>query len=143
VEKKKAYYAKLSKQPWGVIESYPPKERYEWERIKNLSKQKWIPKMPPLATVGEDIYHKMIHHGKVEYYSRGVEDFALHLPPQLVPTQRVLLLRFRNRYETLVESLMMKGLNVTSAYPVTWAKKEWSPQEERMAREVDGRLTLL
>ena len=31
----------------------------------------------------------------------------------------------------------MKGISVTSAYPVTWMKKEWNPQEERMAKEVD------
>jgi len=49
VEKKKAYYAKLMKQPFGVIDSFPPKERYEYERIKNLSKQKWIRKFPPLG----------------------------------------------------------------------------------------------
>jgi uroporphyrinogen-III synthase len=28
-------------------------------------------------------------------------------------------------------------MNVTSAYPVTWMRKEWSPQEERLAKEVD------
>ena len=49
VEKKKAYYSKLMKQPWGVVDAFPPKERYEWERIKNLSKQKWSRKFPPLA----------------------------------------------------------------------------------------------
>ena len=32
------------------------------------------------------------------------------------------------------------GINCTSAYPVTWMRKEWSPQEERLAREVDGEL---
>lgn len=137
VEKKKAYYNKLIKQPWGVIDSYPPKDRYEYERIKNLSKQRWIPKYPPLAVCGEDVFKKMKHHGKVEFFSHGVEDFVLHLPNELIPSKRVLLLRFRNRYETLVESLIIRGVNVTSAYPVTWSKKEWSPQEERLAREVD------
>jgi len=137
LEKKKAYYSKLAKQPFGVIDSFPPKERYEWEKINNLSKQKWIPKFPPIAACGEDVYKKLKHHGKVEYFSQGIEDFALHLPDSLIPSRRVLLLRFRNRYETLLETLMMRGINVTSAYPITWAKKEWSPQEERMAREVD------
>jgi hypothetical protein len=51
LEKKKAYYNKLIKQPWGQIDAFPPKERLEYERIKNLSKQKWIRKYPPIATV--------------------------------------------------------------------------------------------
>ena len=53
VAKKKAYYEKLSKQPFGVIDNYPPKERYEYQRIKELSKQKWIRKFPPIATCGK------------------------------------------------------------------------------------------
>jgi hypothetical protein len=32
----------------------------------------------------------------------------------------------------------MKGMTVTSAYPVTWMRREWSPQEERSAKDVDG-----
>lgn len=28
--KKKEYYEKLMKQPWGVVDAYPPKERMEW-----------------------------------------------------------------------------------------------------------------
>ena len=55
VEKKKQYYAKLIKQPFGVLDAFPPKERYEYERIKNLSKQKWIRKFPPIATCGNII----------------------------------------------------------------------------------------
>ena len=81
-----------------------------------------------MATVGESVFKRLKAHGKVEFFSEGVEDFALHLPEYLVPTRRVLLLRFRNRYETLLETLMLRGLNVTSAYPITWAKKEWTPQ---------------
>eukprot|EP01035_Chromulina_nebulosa_P018475 gene18475-24187_t len=137
IEKKKAYYAKLMKQPWGVIDAYPPKERYEYEKIKNLSKKRWITKLPPVATCDEDVYKKLKHHGQVQYFSKSVEDFALHLPANLIPSRRVLLLRYRNRYETLVQSLTLRGINVTSAYPVTYMKKEWSPQEERLAREVE------
>jgi len=137
VEKKKAYYAKLMKQPWGVVDAFPPKERYEWERIKNLSKQKWVRKFPPLSVVGDDAYKRIKNHGQVEYYSKGVEDFALYLPNEIIPSRRVLLLRYKNRFDTLVQSLVMKGVNVTSAYPVTWMRKEWSPQEERMAKEAD------
>ena len=74
---------------------------------------------------------------QVDYFSYGVEDFALYMPPSLTPSKRVLLLRFKNRFETLVQSLVLKGLNVTSAYPVTWTRKDWSPQEERLAKEVD------
>lgn len=59
------------------------------------------------------------------------------MPDRIVPSKRVLLLRFKNRHDTLVQSLVMKGLNVTSAYPLTWARKEWGPQEERMAKEVN------
>ena len=33
----------------------------------------------------------------------------------------------------------MKQIHVTSAYPVTWMRKDWSPQEERLAKEVDGK----
>ena len=137
VEKKKAYYAKLMKQPWGVVDSFPPKERYEWERIKNLSKQKWIRKFPPLAVCGEDAYSRLKNHAQIEYFSRGVEDFALYIPNNIIPSRRVLLLRYKNRFDTLVQSLVMKGVNVTSAYPVTWMRKDWSPQEERMAKEAD------
>ncbi len=74
---------------------------------------------------------------KVEYFSYGVEDFALYLPPNVIPTKRVLLLRFKNRFDSLVQSLVLRGVNVTSAYPVTWMRKDWSPQEERLAKEVD------
>jgi len=73
----------------------------------------------------------------VEYFSYGVEDFALYFPDKLAPSKRVLLLRFKNRFDTLVQSLVIRGLNVTSAYPVTWMRKDWSPQEERLAKEVD------
>lgn len=138
LEKKRDYYKKLTKRPWGVVDYYPPKERYDYERVKNLGKQRWIQKYPPMAAVGKNVYNRLKAHSKVEFFSEGVEDFALHLPEYLVPTKRVLLLRFRNRYDTLLETLVLRGLNVTSAYPVTWAKKEWTPQEERMAREVDG-----
>jgi hypothetical protein len=31
----------------------------------------------------------------------------------------------------------MKGVNVTSAYPVTWGRREWTPQEEKLAKECD------
>jgi uroporphyrinogen-III synthase len=138
LEKKKSYYDKLQKQPWGVIDSYPPRERYEYERVKGLGvKQRWMRKFPPMAVCGDESYRRIKIHGQVEYFSHGVEDFALYLPEAIVPTRRVLLLRFKNRFETLNHSLRMKGINVTSAYPVTWVRKEWSPQEERLAKEVD------
>ena len=79
----------------------------------------------------------MKNHGQIEYFSTGVEDFALHLPNSLVPSKRVLLLRYKNRYTNLVQSLVMKGINVTSAYPITWNRKEWTPQEEKLAKECD------
>jgi uroporphyrinogen-III synthase len=120
-----------------VLDVLPAKERYEYERIKNLPKQKWIRKFPPLATCGDEAYNRLKNHAQIEYHSTGVEDFALHLPDKVVPSKRVLLLRYRNRFDTLVQSLVLRGINVTSAYPVTWMKKEWSPQEERLAREVD------
>merc|ERR1712046_293746 len=118
-------------------DAFPPKERYEWERIKNNSKQKWVRKFPPLSVVGDDAYKRIKNHGQIEYYFKGVEDFALYLPNEIIPSRRVLLLRYKNRFDTLVQSLVMRGVNVTSAYPVTWMRKEWSPQEERMAKEVD------
>lgn len=34
--KKKEYYEKLMKQPWGVVDAYPPKERMEWYVSHNL-----------------------------------------------------------------------------------------------------------
>jgi uroporphyrinogen-III synthase len=138
VEKKKAYYAKLMKQPWGVVETFPPKERYEYERIKALSaRRSGARKFPPLAACGTDAYNRLKNHGQVEFCSQGVEDFALYVPDKIIPSKRVLLLRYKNRFDTLVQSLVMRGVNVTSAYPVTWTRKEWSPQEERMAKEVD------
>jgi uroporphyrinogen-III synthase len=137
IEKKKAYYNKLIKQPFGVLEAFPPRERYDYERIKNLGKQKWIRKFPPLATCGEEAFARMKNHAQLEYFSEGVEDFALHLPTNLIPSKRVLLLRYKNRYTNLVQSLVMKGINVTSAYPITWNRKEWTPQEEKLANECD------
>lgn len=66
VEKKRNYYANLLKQSWGSLDSFPPRERYEYERIKNLDKQKWIRKFPPLATCGSDAYQRLKNHGQVE-----------------------------------------------------------------------------
>lgn len=71
VEKKKVYYSKLMKQPWGVIDAYPPKERQEWERIRALSKQKWGRKFPPMAAVGKDAFQRLRNHAqviKIAYY---------------------------------------------------------------------------
>ena len=65
VEKKKSYYATILKKSWGVLDSFPPKDRYEYERIKNLEKQKWIRKFPPLATCGNDAYQRLKNHGQV------------------------------------------------------------------------------
>lgn len=80
---------------------------------------------------------------QIEYFAYGVEDFALYLPSEIIPSRRVLVLRYKNRFDTLVKSLRMRDIQVTSAYPVTWMRKEWSPQEERIAKEVDGGLLLL
>ena len=86
VAKSKVYYANLIKQPWGVIDAYPPKERYEYERIKNLSRQKWIRKFPPLATVGEDAYQRLKSHSQVRkilatvaYYSNDAASVKLSI----------------------------------------------------------------
>jgi hypothetical protein len=61
-----SYYANLLKKPWGSLDSFPPRERYEYERIKNLDKQKWIRKFPPLATCGSDAYQRLKNHGQVQ-----------------------------------------------------------------------------
>lgn len=137
VEAKKAYYDKTLKMTYGALDAFPPKERYEYERIRDLRKQRWIRKFPPLATCGTETYKRLKNHAQIEYHAEGVEGFAVHLPLKLVPSKRVLLLRYKNRFEPLVQSLVMRGLNVTSAYPVTWMKRQWSPQEERLAKEVD------
>jgi uroporphyrinogen-III synthase len=79
----------------------------------------------------------MKNHAQIEYHSDSVEDFALYIPSDLIPSKRVLFLRYKNRYTNLVQSLVMKGINVTSAYPVTWNRKEWTPQEEKLAKECD------
>ena len=76
---------------------------------------------------------------QIEFASLGVEDFALYLPDNLIPSKRVLLLRYKNRFEALAQSLEMRGISVTSAYPLTWMKKKWNSDEERHARNVDGR----
>lgn len=65
ITKKKAYYDKLIKQPWGVVDQYPPRERYEYERIRDLSKQRWIRKFPPIATCGDESYKRFKQHGQV------------------------------------------------------------------------------
>ena len=83
-----------------------------------------VRKFPPLATCGIDAYNRLKNHGQIEFSSEGVEDFALYLPDDIIRTKRVLLLRYKNRFDTLVQSLVMRGVNVTSAYPVTWMRKE-------------------
>eukprot|EP01041_Mallomonas_annulata_P005020 gene5020-10044_t len=137
VVKQKAYYDKLIKQPWGVLEAYPPKEKYQWERIQKLREQKWIRKFPPLAVCGEEAYKRIKNHGQVEYFAYGAEDFSLYLPDSLIPRKRVLMLRFKNRFDNLATSLHLRDISVTSAYPITWMRKDWSPQEDRLAKEVD------
>ncbi|KAJ1406336.1 hypothetical protein B484DRAFT_404163, partial [Ochromonadaceae sp. CCMP2298] len=137
LEKKKSYYNKLIKQPWGQINAFPPKERLEYERINTLSKQKWIRKYPPIATVGEDTYRRLKNYAQIDYFGNGVEDFALHIPDIVVPTKRVLVLRFRDNHEPLVQTLVLKGVSCVSAYSLSWSKKAWNTQEERMAKEVD------
>ena len=37
----------------------------------------------------------------------------------------------------------MKGVSVTSAYPVTWMKKEWDITQELQAKTVDGKYVRL
>lgn len=54
-------------------------------------------------------------HYQVEYFSYSVEDFALYLPLELVPTRRVLVLRYKNRFEALVQSLVMRGVSFRSS----------------------------
>lgn len=137
VSKKKQYYENMMKQSWGLLDAFPPKERMDYERIKNLSKQKWIRKFPPLAALGEDTYKRLKNHAQIEYFAYGVEDFAVYLPWEIVPSKRVLVLRYKNRFETLTQSLGLKGITCTSAYPLTWSRKQWNAQEERMAKEVD------
>lgn len=75
IEKKKSYYTNLLKKPWGVLDAFPPKERYEYERIKNLDKQKWIRKFPPLATCGDEAYQRLKNHGQVN----KIDQTHLHL----------------------------------------------------------------
>ena len=72
-----------------------------------------------------------------------MDDFALYLPLSLIPSKRVLLLRYKNRFEALAQSLEMKGVSVTSAYPVTWMKKEWDITQELQAKTVDGKYVRL
>ena len=81
VAKKKAYYSKLSKQPWGVLDAFPPRDRYEWERINTLKDQKWIRKFPPLAVCGEETYKRIKNHGQVRYcaYLLYISTFMLIL----------------------------------------------------------------
>jgi hypothetical protein len=68
--KRKAYYEKLLKQPWCTLEYYPPREKYEYERIRDLSKQKYgIRKFPPIATCGDETYRRIKIHGQVNIYS--------------------------------------------------------------------------
>jgi hypothetical protein len=137
LKKKRQYFDKLAKQPWGALDHFPPKERMEYERIKNAPKQTWIKKLPPYAVMGKKSYNRLKDYAAAEYFAYGVEDFALHLPDEVIPSRRVLVLRYKNRYDTLVQSLVMKNVNVSSAFPLTYAKKQWNPQEERIARDVD------
>lgn len=64
VAAKIADYKKKANKPYGNFESFPPNERYEYERIMNLSKQKWIRKFPPLATCGEEAYMRIRNHAQ-------------------------------------------------------------------------------
>ena len=81
--------------------------------------------------VGDESYQRLKNHAQIEYHSSGIDDFALYLPEKIVPHKKVLVLRYKNRFENMVQSLVMKGVDCTSAYPVTWLRKDWSPQEER------------
>jgi hypothetical protein len=51
----------------------------------------------------------MKNHGQVDFFSEGIEDFALYLPDAMVPSKKVLVLRYKNRFGTLVDSLGLKG----------------------------------
>ena len=74
----------------------------------------------------------------MEFFAQGIDDLVLYLPDELIPRRKVLLLRYKNRYESLAEALTLKGIEVRSMYPVTWQRKEWNAQEERMAKDIDG-----
>ena len=56
----------------GVVEHYPPKERYEYERIRDLSKQRSIRKFPPIATCGDEAYRRIKQHGQVSVHFKYV-----------------------------------------------------------------------
>ena len=45
-----------------------------------------------------------------------MEDFALYLPMEMVPSRRVLVLRYKNRFEALVQSLVMRGVGLFYYY---------------------------
>ena len=60
--------------------------------------------------LGDESYQRLKNHAQIEYFSYGVEDFALYLPEKIVPQKKVLLLRYKNRFESLVQSLVMKGI---------------------------------
>lgn len=75
----------------------------------------------------------------MEYCSEGEEDFALYLPPAVVPTKRVLFLRYANRYQALASSLKMRDIAVTGKMPLSITKKDWTMQEDRFAQECDGK----
>jgi len=47
------------------MNAYPPKERYDYERITTLHKQKYISKFPPTAVCGQDTYNKLSFFGQV------------------------------------------------------------------------------
>ena len=50
------------------MDQYPPRERYEYERIRDLSKQRWIRKFPPIATCGDESYKRFKQHGQVSLH---------------------------------------------------------------------------
>lgn len=47
-------------------------------------------------------------------------------------------MRYGDNFGDVAEALRMKGYNVTSLYPIEWMKRDWTPQEDRFAKEVDG-----
>lgn len=67
LKKKRQYFDKLTRQSWGALDHFPPKERMEYERIKNAPKQTWIKKLPPYAVMGAKSYHRLKNFATVTF----------------------------------------------------------------------------
>ncbi len=57
-----------------------------------------------------------------------------------MPSKRALVLSYKNKFKELEEFLELKGVNCTSAHPLTTRRKDWRQSELLTTLDCDGKL---